>query len=107
MSVRGTAATGRWTAGEHHELAVIVWDSRSAADGLAAIQALSVGGYSGLMGHSLLFDYVVPGILDPPSAALPVNLDGFYVTCVCIPEPSGLALLVLGGAGIVFWCRRK
>jgi hypothetical protein len=104
----GNRTVDQWSAGEHHELAVIIWDSSKVADGLAAMAGLANGTYSGLYGQSSLFDYLVPGILDPPSAALLVNLPAFNVANYGpVPEPATLSLAFLGGAGILFLRRRK
>lgn len=104
----GNRTVDQWVAGEHHELAVIVWDSSKATDGLAAMAGLANGSYQGLFASSSLFDYAVPGILDPPSAALLANLQGFNIAnYAIIPEPTTFSLAALGGAAILFLRRRK
>jgi len=104
-----TASPGTWSGGGSRTLAGIaagatavmqvrVWDATLFPAGYAA--AVSGGGVSGA---SDLFNYTVPTAGSPPAAFFMENLRGFTL----VPEPSTIALGVLGLAGLLFIRRRK
>lgn len=85
------------TLGSTVTLQVRVWDSvrfNSFASALAA----------GLYGASTPFDYLVPVAGSTPDKYF---MDGMRAFAVTVPEPSTIALGVLGVAGLLFLRRRK
>lgn len=99
----GTRTTGAGTAaGATATFQVRAW---SADLGATWAEAQASGG-TGWIGASTLFDSATGGAGEPPST--PINLNasvpGFAVTLV--PEPSVIALAVLG-AGALFFRRKK
>jgi len=79
-------------------LQVRVWDSTKGTD-IASSQA---GG--GFAGQSDTFTYLVPPAGSPSFAYFTENLRAFAIT---VPEPSAVALGVLGVAGLLLIRRRK
>lgn len=106
--VATTSSPGTWsggtrtlvgiTAGQTAVLQVRVWDSVAFPAGYAA----AVAG-NGVRGASALFDYTVPAAGSPPAAFFIEGFRGFTL----VPEPSTIALGVLGLAGLLFIRRRK
>jgi len=105
--VATTTSPGTWSGGTRTldgivasataVLQVRVWDNILFPAGYAAAVA---GG--GVAGASDLFNYTVPAAGSPPAAFFMENFRGFTV-----PEPSTIALGVLGVAGLLFIRRRK
>jgi hypothetical protein len=77
-------------------LNVIVWDTSIVAD---PAQALATSGGGGLFGMSGIFNYTIPNF-GPEFHWLPANQPAFLVG-LPVPEPSGIALLVLGATLLV------
>jgi len=106
--VATTSSPGTWsggtrtlvgiTAGQTAVLQVRVWDNVAFPAGYAA----AVTG-NGVRGASALFDYTVPAAGSPPAAFFMEAFRGFAL----VPEPSTIALGVLGLAGLLFIRRRK
>lgn len=84
--------------GQTATLQVRVWDSVAFPAGYDAAVA---GG--GTRGASALFDYTVPAAGSPPASYYMENFTRFNL----VPEPSTIALGVLGLAGLLFIRRRK
>jgi hypothetical protein len=84
--------------GQTATLQVRVWDSVAYPAGYDAAVA---GG--GVRGASALFDYTVPAAGSPPASYYMENFTRFNL----VPEPSTIALGVLGLAGLLFIRRRK
>jgi len=80
-------------------LQVRVWDTTKGST-YAAASAANNGQY---VGKSVLFNYVAPPAGSPVSAYNMANFTGFFVA---VPEPSVIALGILG-AGVLLLRRRK
>lgn len=106
--VATTSSPGTWSggtrtlvgiaAGQTAVLQVRVWDNVAFPAGYAA----AVTG-NGVRGASALFNYTVPAAGSPPAAFFIEGFRGFTL----VPEPSTIALGVLGLAGLLFIRRRK
>ena len=79
-------------------------------DGLTGEVSLKLAGWvdGGTASFSDPFTVTLGGSGTPPSpaAALPANFSGLNITTAVVPEPSTIALAVLGGAAL-FFRRRK
>jgi hypothetical protein len=103
-----TSSPGTWSGGTRTldgiasgvtaTLQVRVWNATAFPAGYDAAVA---GG--GVTGFSDPFAYTVPAAGSPPAAFFMENMRGFTL----VPEPSTIALGVLGLAGLVFIRRRK
>lgn len=100
-TLTGTAA------GDTLNLAIVVFDTAFAANGLDAYNQFQANTYAGLFGWSGLFSYLAPLPGAPVSAYLPANQLPFSVGAVLIPEPSTFALAGLGAAALLIFRRRK
>jgi hypothetical protein len=99
----GQRVTGAGTAaGATGTFQIRAWSADLGADWAAA----STSGATGWIGKSALFDSATGGAGSPASPAVPLanTVPGFAVTLV--PEPSVVALAVLG-AGALLFRRRK
>lgn len=107
--VATTASPGTWSGGGSRTLAGIVsgatatlqvrvWNATAYPAGYDA--AFAAGGVTGA---SDPFAYTVPAAGSPPAAFFMENMRTFNL----VPEPSTIALGVLGLAGLVFIRRRK
>ena len=106
--VATTSSPGTWSGGTRTldgiasgvtaTLQVRVWNATAFPAGYDAAVA---GG--GVRGASDPFTYTVPAAGSPPAAFFIENMRGFTL----VPEPSTIALGVLGLAGLVFIRRRK
>jgi len=81
-------------------LQVRVWDGALFPTGYAAAVA---GG--GAVGKSVTFDYVTGGGGSPP--ATPGGMEGLQSFTLQVPEPSTIALGILGAASLLIVRRRK
>jgi len=81
---------------------VAVWDYD--ANGGAGNVNNTYGNATGAKGASLVFTYKVPALGDPPPTFVMENLGGF---ALAVPEPSAIALGLMGVAGLLFIRRRK
>lgn len=83
------------------QLNVRVWDITKAA---SYDEAAAAGGQKGRYGESGLFNYTQdPALPAPPDATFMKNLPAFAL----VPEPSAIALGILGVAGLLIIRRRK
>jgi hypothetical protein len=106
--VATTSSPGTWSGGTRTldgiasgvtaTLQVRVWNATAFPAGYDA----AVAG-RGVTGASDPFAYTVPAAGSPPAAFFMENMRGFTL----VPEPSTIALGVLGLAGLVFIRRRK
>jgi len=87
------------TAGNSATLQVRAWDGATGATSYAA--ALTAGLTTG---KSSLFTYTVPV---PPTSPGQFYMEGFQSFTMIIPEPTTIALGVLGAAGLLIARRRK
>jgi len=85
-------------AGATAQLQIRVWDIQKFATYAAAVAA------GGEVGHSELFGYTVPL---PGSAASDFTLKGLRAFAVIVPEPSTIALGVLGLGSLLLFRRKK
>lgn len=87
--------------GQNLFLQVKVWDFD--ANGGAGAGSTFENKSSGFFGQSSLYTYTVPNPNDPPGFFFMENLQGFAL----VPEPSAIALGVIGVAGLLLIRRRK
>jgi len=92
-----TLGTTGFAAGTTATLQVRVWNMTLFPSYDAAVSA------RGLTGFSPTFNYTVPAVGSPPSSFYIEGMRGFTLT----PEPSTIALGVLGVAGLLSIRRRK
>jgi len=95
-AVGNTRTLDNVAAGTFATLQVRVWDINKYANFAAAFNA-------GEYGWSTPFDWKAPVAGDPPSGNFMDNLRAFAL----VPEPSTIALGVLGAASLLFLRRRK
>jgi hypothetical protein len=87
--------------GQTVNLIVRVWDGALYANYAAA----KAPGASGVTGQSAAFSYVIPATNTDPTQQTMVNFRGF--TVVPVPEPSTIALGILGAGSLLFLRRKK
>lgn len=103
----GTRTLTGYNPGDNLMLAVVVFDTAFAANGLDAYNQFQAHTYGGLFGWSGLFSYLAPLPGAPVTAYLPANQLPFSVGAVLIPEPATFALAGLGAAALLIFRRRK
>jgi hypothetical protein len=108
---RATTIAGSWMGGtrtldgtlpgQTKDYVIRAWES-SYGDG--SYQVAYIGG--GMVGQSAPFSYTPPtDPTAPPSAFFMINYAGFSIAAV--PEPSTVAVAVLGAATVLFFKRRR